>query len=145
MIYKCSPELNNVQKGSFVEIKAMIAALANGFIVSIPVVKTAYDLLLEKDGKIYRTEVRSAYKRKSKNILYWISHVSREVVFVRNHVRKAYHYTIVDRVDLFLSYIPDEDIFFVIPASCLSKLKAITLNAKRSKYSEYKDAWHLIG
>jgi len=136
--------MNDIQKGAIAELKAAIRAVENGISASVPIVSTLYDLILEKNGKMYRTEVKTLVRHRKGTCGWLQSSVCHEVSHCYKLVKRTYTYYYDGKVDLFLLYHRQEDVFFVIPADVLAKHKAVGIG-KKSKYLKYKEAWNLIG
>ncbi|MFZ0817496.1 MAG: group I intron-associated PD-(D/E)XK endonuclease [Candidatus Sulfotelmatobacter sp.] len=127
---------NQAEQGEWAEIRFVARAAEQRFRVSKPWGNTApYDLMVERDGKICRVQVKSTTCRVSSGA-YPCSMPSG-----KRWVR------LLEEVDYVVAYVIPLDLWYVIPAGVVKKRKgAITLAPwrRRSKYERYMEAWYLM-
>jgi hypothetical protein len=57
-----------------------------------------------------------------------------------------HHLYTPDQIDFFAAYVIPVDVFYILPLAATNNQPDITLSPHRpnSKYSAYKEAWHLL-
>jgi hypothetical protein len=112
----------------------MVRASEHGFNVSKPWGGALrYDFALELNGRFLRLQVKSTT---CKNDRYYIC-----------SFRTASQPYREDQVDFFAVYVIPEDLWYILPASVVVKIKGNLLlapNRKRHKYERYREAWDLM-
>lgn len=90
------PELTTEQKGRIAELKAETESIERGWTVSRPTTNARYDLILEKDGKCLRAQVK------------WASPCDTKGSVAVELIKHGKGYTSKE-IDCLLVYIPEKD------------------------------------
>jgi len=120
-------------RGEWVELQFMLRAMELGLHLSKPWGEvTPYDFVVENEGRFVRVQVKSTMFED----------------------RGGYSCTVRgsagpyegDPFDFLAAYILQEQVWYIIPAERVVGQGSIALypRLKRSKYGEYKEAWHLL-
>ena len=127
------------RKGILAELKFQQEAIARKLKTALPTfAQERYDLILDNGNKLYRIQIKSTNMQKKKgNVVAW------EVALLGGSKVKKYK---PNEVDFFAIYLEQLDIWYVIPAEKVSKIKYLSLfpNCRESKYEIYQDAWELF-
>jgi hypothetical protein len=131
---------NFKERGEWVELRFMTAAMEHGFKVSRPWGDShAYDVGVEHGSDILRVQVKSTTVRTGTGYL---------CQFKPN--KQDYR---VEQVDLFAAYIIPEDVWYLIPSAVLlgetrkhavMLFPMVPLRKDRYKYEAYKEAWTML-
>ena len=120
-------------RGEWAELRFMLHAAELGFRVTKPWGDNApYDFILEYQGRFYRVQVKCT-------------------LFRRGHSYKCHldsngvAYT-PDQIDFIAAYVIPEDTWYLLPIAKVAGHPDILLTPQNgsSKYSKYKEAWHLL-
>ena len=124
---------NHKLRGEWAELRFMQRATERGFRVTKPWGETApYDIATDHHGHFLRVQVKcTLYKRDN----------SYQCGLTANHIL----YT-PDQIDFFAAYVIPVDTFYILPLAATNHQPDICLSPhrKNSKYSAYKEAWHLL-
>ena len=124
------PSLNNLQLGSLTEKIIQVNFIRNGFMPSIPYVEEEIDMIIEKNNKILKIQVKTAYYEKRTDTY--------QAALLRTG-HKTYN---LDEIDYFVIYIYETNSTYLIPTQKIKHTKNIRLYPHRSKklkfYSENK-------
>jgi len=143
--------MNTKEKGDIAEYAVVAEALKRGFNVLIPIGdRLPYDLVIERNGKFIRIQVKWAWKDNSKDS----GENSYAVSTRKSHTNSKgsiYSRYDSDAFDFLIAYIEERNLFYVMPISFyLSRKSSIHLNPEPKKYGripdseEYNGAWELI-
>ncbi|MBS1853312.1 MAG: hypothetical protein JST79_20625 [Acidobacteria bacterium] len=131
------------ERGEWVELRFMTAALEHGYAVSTPWGDSgSYDVGVQHGTDILRIQVKSTTVRTGTGYF---------CQFKPNYHKKE-DYTL-QQVDLFAAYIVPQDTWYLLPAALLLGPPRKTglmlypmepLKKDRYKYEEYKEAWRLL-
>jgi hypothetical protein len=120
-------------RGEWAELHFILRAIELGLILSKPYGDSApYDLIVDHQGHFLRIQVKcTLYKRDN----------SYQCCLTANHIL----YT-PDEIDFFAAYVIPADVFYILPLAATHNQSDIILSPhrKNSKYSQYKEAWHLL-
>jgi hypothetical protein len=121
------------QRGEWAELRFMTRATELGFIVAKPWGDSApFDLALAYRGHFVRVQVKcTLFKRDN----------SYQCSLTANHIL----YTPA-QIDFFAAYVIPADVFYILPLAATHNQPDIILSPhrKKSKYAQYKEAWHLL-
>ena len=128
--------MNSTERGEWAEIRFLARAAEQRFRVSKPWGNAApYDLMVEKEGMIYRVQVKSTTAR-----------VTKGAYACRMPTGKRLTH-ILEEIDFVAAYVIPLDLWYIIPAGVVKARKgAISLApwGRRSKYERYLEAWYLL-
>jgi hypothetical protein len=120
-------------RGEWAELVFQLRATERGLILARPCGDNApYDFVVDHHGHFLRVQVKcTIYKRDN----------SYQCGLTANHIL----YT-PDQIDFFAAYVIPADTFYILPLAATNNQPDITLTPHRqnSKYSQYKEAWHLL-
>jgi hypothetical protein len=121
------------RRGEWAELRFQLRATELGLILARPCGDCApYDFVVDNQGHFVRVQVKcTIYKRDN----------SYQCGLTANHTL----YT-PDQIDFFAAYVIPVDVFYILPLAATNSQPDITLSPHRpnSKYSRYKEAWHLL-
>jgi hypothetical protein len=120
-------------RGEWAELRFMTRAAELGLRVTRPWGDNApYDLAIDHHGRFLRIQIKSTLCKRDNSYVCTIC---------ANHVP----YT-TDQIDFIAAYVIPADTWYLIPLKATSNQQDITLSPHRksSKYSKYKEAWHLL-
>ncbi|MFZ0774386.1 MAG: group I intron-associated PD-(D/E)XK endonuclease [Candidatus Sulfotelmatobacter sp.] len=121
-------------RGEWAELRFQLRATELGLILTKPCGDCApYDFAVDHLGHFLRVQVKCTLQRREKN--------SYRCVIDHNGIP----YT-PDQIDFFAAYIIPADVFYILPLAATHNQPDILLSPHRqkSKYSRYKEAWHLL-
>ena len=124
------------ERGEWAELCFMAKAAARGLRVSKPYGDTArYDVGVECEGRILRVQVKSSmhHRRGIDSYIFQI------------HTASGRQYD-KGTVDFFALYMIPVDTWYIIPFERIGHQLGVqlTVNSKRPRYGEYREAWHLL-
>lgn len=123
------------QRGEWSELLFMTRAAGNGFNVSKPFGDSArYDVSVEEGGRFLRVQIKSTCA----------PHGSGYVCCLK---RTGIAYYRIDEVDFFGIYVVPEDVWHIIPAEVVLRLKSnirVAPSVPGQKYEAFVEAWHLL-
>ena len=124
---------NSNEKGEIAQFKAQIRAIEKGFEVNVPTRPLRYDLILVKDNKFYRTQVKycATFDHKSDKLLRLC--IERTV-----RGKKTKPYTSKE-IDLLLLYVPKIDKILAYKPKDFDNKKSLSINL--SDNLENKWSW----
>ena len=121
------------QRGEWAELIFMARAAEHGLCITKPCGEMAhYDFGIEHQGHFLRVQVKSTmYKRQGS--------------YVCNVLANNGPYR-TNQIDFVAAYVIPSDLWFIIPAHAFKRQCHIHLrpHLKVSKYSRYREAWHLL-
>jgi len=121
-------------RGEWAEARFMACAAEHGFNVSKPWGDTSrYDFAIELKGRFLRVQVKSTI---CKNDRYYICSF--------RTVGKPYR---EEQIDFFAVYVVPEDLWYILPAKVVIRIKGNLLLAPdrhQHKYERYRESWHLL-
>lgn len=127
---------NSTVRGEWAEIRFVARAMEQQFRVSKPWGNSSpYDLMVERDGLVYRVQVKSTMNRIGPAS--YGCHMPTEERMLR----------LLKEVDFVAAYVIPADIWYIIPAGTVKDRKGvISLSPwkRGSKYDRYLEAWHLL-
>jgi hypothetical protein len=130
--------------GLLVEVLTKTMLLKNGFMVSQPIdPKSRYDLIVDNGERLFRVQVKSSRYRKTKTSGFKVK-LSTSVKSMGKKVMQVLYKE--NEVDMFVVYLPNLDMWYVIPHEKVDGRVEISLNPESGKqvYDVYQDAWHLF-
>lgn len=120
-------------RGEWAELRFQLRAAEHGLILAKPCGDCApYDFAVDHHGHFLRVQVKcTLYKRDN----------SYQCGLTANHIL----YT-PDQIDFFAAYVIPPDVFYILPLAATNNQPDILLSPHRqkSKYAQYKEAWHLL-
>jgi PD-(D/E)XK endonuclease len=124
------------QRGEWAELCFMAKAASLGLHVSKPYGDTSrYDVGVESEGRILRVQVKSSmhHRRGIDSYIFQIHTASG-----RQYDKGA--------VDFFALYMIPVDTWYIIPFERIGHQLGVqlTVNSRRPRYGEYREAWHLL-
>jgi len=132
--------------GKIVEQDFILRAMRQGFLVSLPVLETAYDVILDKGGRLIRVQVKKAQvvrrvNRFNKERLYCQVHLQWRYrrVFVRSGVKDISFGYSSNAFDIFALYVEHEKSFYLFPWRDIAHLTHLNISVKLSKFKEKWD------
>jgi len=127
-----------ILKGELSELKFAVIAMEHGFNVCRPIFAARYDLILEKDGSLHRIQVKSTKTINKKKPSDWYG-----VSVSRGNKGKVMYSK--KNIDYFAIHIKPLDIWYIVPVDDVTGVKmSLNPNSKKSKYTKFIDAWHLL-
>jgi hypothetical protein len=127
---------NTAEQGEWAEIRFVARAAEQRFRVSKPWGNTApYDLMVEREGMIYRVQVKSTTCRVSSGAYPCAMPSGKRLIRV------------LKEIDFVAAYVIPLDLWYIIPAGVVKKRKgSISLAPwrRRSNYERYLEAWYLL-
>jgi hypothetical protein len=121
-------------RGEWAELRFQLRAAELGLILARPCGDNApYDFVVDHRGHFLRVQVKcTLYKREKNSYKCHLDH-------------NGVPYT-PDQIDFFAAYVIPADVFFILPLAATHSQPDILLSPHRqnSKYSRYKEAWHLL-
>jgi hypothetical protein len=124
------------ERGEWAEARFVARAAELMFRVAKPWGDSApYDLMVERDGLIYRVQVKSTMRR--------MKGCSFPCTMPSGKRLK----NILKEIDFVAAYVIMLDLWYIIPAAVVQKRKGHIWLAplrRRSKYERYLEAWHLL-
>jgi len=121
-------------RGEWAELRFQLRAAELGLILARPCGDNApYDFVVDHHGHFLRVQVKcTLYKREKSSYKCHLDH-------------NGLPYT-PDQIDFFAAYVIPADVFFILPLAATHSQPDILLSPHRqnSKYSLYKEAWHLL-
>jgi len=127
---------NSAERGEWAEIRFVARAAEQLFRVSKPWGNTApYDLMVERDGVIYRVQVKSTINRVG------------PASFACGMPSGKRRTELLKEVDFVAAYVIPVDIWYIIPVGAVQKHKgAISLSPwkRDAKYARYLESWYLL-
>lgn len=124
------------ERGEWAEARFVARAAELMFRVAKPWGDSApYDLMVERDGLIYRVQVKSTMRR--------MKGCSFPCTMPSGKRLK----NILQEIDFVAAYVIMLDLWYIIPAAVVQKRKGHIWLAplrRRSKYERYLEAWHLL-
>ena len=125
------------RRGEWAETLFMSRAIALGFQVARPWGDTArYDLILERDGRFYRVQVKSTQA---------FHQFSYRCMNSAADCRKPYS---PRQIDILALYIIPLDLWYIIPARALAPARDILVYPQnrnsRGRYERFREAWHFL-
>ena len=128
--------MNSSERGEWAEMRFLGRASEQRFRVSKPWGNTSpYDLMVEKEGAIYRVQVKSTTAK-----------VSAKGYNCGMPTGKRLQ-NILKEIDFVAAYVIPLDLWYIIPAGVVRVRKGkISLHpwCRRSKYERYLEAWYLL-
>ncbi len=126
-------------RGELAEIRFLLAAALQGFIVAKPWGDSQpFDFLVGIAGRYLRVQVKSTtFRLKGKQPRYIVG-------CDRPCGKRAYT---PREVDIIAAYVVPEDKWFLIPIRALKGVKGISVSSSSShkgRFDQYLDAWHLL-
>lgn len=127
---------NSAERGEWAEIRFVARAAEQLFRVSKPWGNTApYDLMVERDGIVYRVQVKSTINRTG----------AASYGCTMPQGKRRIH--LLSEVDFVAAYVIPADIWYIIPVGAVQKCKGvISLSPwkRNSKYERYLESWYLL-
>jgi PD-(D/E)XK nuclease superfamily protein len=119
-------------RGEWAELRFMARAAEHGLCVAKPWGDMApFDFIVEHHGRFLRVQVKSTKYRR------WNSY---RCCVVANGVPYS-----SDQLDFIAAYVIPADTWYIIPAAATNGQQDILLSPrKNSKFSRYREAWHLL-
>lgn len=123
--------------GEMCEMEFIVRAMRLGLKVSRPLTETKYDVVIDNGKNLLRIQVKGTRSINNKGAMSYGVMTSYGA-----YGKKLYDKT---HMDFFAIFVEPENIWFIVPVDEINYSK-ITLSphAKKSKYTPFKDAWHLI-
>ena len=137
--------MNTTEKGDLAEQHVVLKALSNGWGVSVPIGRPAYDLIFDIKGQLLKIQVKAAWYEK--DIDSYIVDARRTKTNRKVMVRKTY---CENDFDFAICYIFEKDIFYIFPIRVFRSYKSqiyLIEGVKRQrkpKSSIYKENWDLL-
>ena len=129
--------MNTHDKGELAEIIAIKAAIENGYKVSKPLGQnTRYDLVLDKDGKLYRAQVKHC---PAKNGAFRIKTNS---VSTKNGKTIASFYD-SSQIDLFLAINFEKAVCIVLPVDLAENCYSLSIRYETTKNNQTEGTYHI--
>jgi hypothetical protein len=125
---------NYKRRGEWVELLFMTVASGLGLNVAKPWGDSAsYDVVVEKDGRFLRVQVKSTEN--------WVA----GCYLCQIHGFGGRLYT-AKEIDYFAVYVLPDDVWYIFPARTLAGMQAVGLTPHRAtaKYRMYKENWWLL-
>lgn len=117
-----------MNKGVSTEALFDYVATSNQFVVSRPIADTDYDRIIEKNGKLWRVQIKMTTAKKIGGAGSYMAYTSKP---------RGGRYG--DKIDAFAIYIKPEDRWLIIPAAVIDSDKIVI--SKTGKYSKYVNNW----
>ena len=120
-------------RGEWAELRFMQRATERGFRVTKPCGETApYDIATDHLGHFLRVQVKCTLYQRGNSYVCTIC--SSHVLYTP------------DQLDFFAAYVIPTDTWYILPILATHHQPTIVLSPhlKKSKYSPYQDAWHLL-
>ena len=120
-------------RGEWAELRFMTRATELGFIVTKPWGDMApFDLAVAYRARFRRVQVKCTICKRDNSYVCTIC---------ANHVPYR-----PDQIDFFAAYVIPTDTWYILPIKATHNQSDIVLSPhrKNSKYSKYKEAWHLL-
>jgi hypothetical protein len=135
------PHISHPKKrGEWVESQFLTRAIALGLAISKPWGDCCrYDFIIDCGrGRLLRVQVKGVSYRRGD--AYFCKATSRDLL---NPAGTPYR---LEDVDCFAFYVIPEDLWFIIPASQIAKVRSVYLNPGNatSRYHRFLEAWHLF-
>jgi PD-(D/E)XK nuclease superfamily protein len=121
-------------RGEWAELRFQLRAAELGLILTRPCGDNApYDFAVDHLGHFLRVQVKCTLQRREKN----------SYRCCLDHNGSPYTPT---QIDLFAAYVIPADVWYILPLAATHSQPDILLTPHRqnSKYSRYKEAWHLL-
>lgn len=120
-------------RGEWAELRFLQTAIEQGFRVTKPWGETApYDVATDHQGHFRRVQVKcTLYKRDNS---YVCTICSSHVIYTP------------DQLDFFAALVIPTNIWYILPIRATNNQPTVVLSPhlKKSKYSDYQEAWHLL-
>ena len=130
-----SPYIQHAKlRGEWAELRFQLRASELGLILTRPCGDNApYDFAVDHHGHFLRVQVKCTLQRREKN----------SYRCCLDHNGSPYTPT---QIDLFAAYVIPADVWYILPLAATHSQPDILLTPHRqnSKYSRYKEAWHLL-
>ena len=120
-------------RGEWAELRFMLRASELGFILAKPWGDNApYDFAVDHRGHFRRVQVKCTIYRRNHS---YVCTICSSHVLYRP-----------DQLDFFAAYVIPTDTWYILPILATNNQPTIVLSPhlKKSKYSPYQDAWHLL-
>jgi len=134
--------LNNAQRGQLAELIFIRKAASLGFAVAKPWNEgERYDVIVRFETRLWRVQVKSVLAKSPSRSYYCVGTVAN-----RNTQRGPVKTYSTAEIDFLVAYIFPEDLWYVFPAARVVTQKSVCLSpgSKRSKFEQYREAWHLM-
>ncbi len=121
-------------RGEWAELRFQLRAAELGLILTRPCGDNSpYDFAVDHLGHFLRVQVKCTLQRREKN----------SYRCCLDHNGSPYTRT---QIDLFAAYVIPADVWYILPLAATHYQPDILLTPHRqnSKYSRYKEAWHLL-
>ena len=121
-------------RGEWAELRFQLRAAELGLILTRPCGDNSpYDFAVDHLGHFLRVQVKCTLQRREKN----------SYRCCLDHNGSAYTSA---QIDLFAAYVIPADVWYILPLAATHSQPDILLTPHRqnSKYSRYKEAWHLL-
>jgi hypothetical protein len=137
--------MDHLQQGEWAELLFMAEARSRGFIVAkVMGQRSPFDLILVKDGRLWRVQVKSVSSARKEGHRYRVSTATAR--FSNGH-RGFRPYT-QDEVDVIVAYIIPHNLWYILPTSVIKGRSCVYVGPHRcdkGRYEHCRDAWHLLG
>ncbi len=137
------------RQGELAELVFAERAIRRGLRVSKPYGEmTAYDFLVDSNGKISRVQVKSVGVAERSPTLAkpaWVGHPSYRISTGNGHSSKR-AYT-AREIDVLAAYVIPEDVWYLIPVSAFTPAKSIHLcpgRKSKRKFEEWRERWEVL-
>lgn len=137
--------MNSGEKGKVAELLVAAQLIEKGYTVSCPLHPCRYDLVIEKNNKFYRVQVKYIGKATSRTTV---------AVMLHSICRSGRKYYSESEIDVVVAYYEPDSSFFVIPYSFVAGKTALNIRLKKAANSqkvkvvpreEFENRWDLIG
>ena len=132
--------------GRIVEQDFILRAMRRGFLVSLPVLETVYDVILDKGGRLIRVQIKKAQvarrvNRYNKERLYCQVHLQWRSHRFNAHggVKDLFFGYPSNAFDIFALYVEHEKSFYLFPWRDIAHLTHLNISVKLSKFKEKWD------
>lgn len=120
-----------MNKGVSAEALFDYVATTNKFLVSRPITDTDYDRIIEKNGKLWRVQIKMTSQKKVNGTTSYVASSSKP---------RGGRYG--NKIDVIAIYVKPEDKWVIIPAYVIESSKIII--SKSGKYSKYVNNWEFL-
>lgn len=123
--------------GEIAEQKFTVRAIEEGFKVSRPIGHiTSYDFIIEKEGRLFRIQVKSTHQIRKGNRTFQISVGQSSLRVSKPYADNSFDY--------FAIFVGPLDCFFIVPQSAI-KVRTLSINPapNKNRYVEYLENWEI--
>jgi hypothetical protein len=136
--------MTNCKKGKLTELIFTVEAIKREFVVAIPTTDERYDLIIEKNGKLFKIQVKKMHSvQHGKKDRFGTDLVHGKYLQRKGLIKKYGEKYKRNEVDFYALYKEETNSFYIVPFS--ESLTYFYAGKEENKKSSiYKNAWDLI-